>query len=287
MQKIGLLTCSNIPDLIPSDQKMIPMLRKAGFDADAVIWNDVKIDWPSFSALVFRNTWDYYELSDDFILWLDEIERMGIPTFNPLPVIKKNLHKFYLKDFEQNGINIIPSVFIPKGELHKMVAEIPSTWNRLIIKPAISAGSYLTVLFDYSEMGKILTDYQAISQNNDLIIQPFISQVQEEGEISLVFFDKKYSHSVIKKPKHGDFRIQSQFGGTYQPYFPSSSLLKSASDIVHLIPDELLYARVDGILVHDQFHLMELELIEPDLYFDYAMESKQAFVDVLIQNLKK
>lgn len=285
MQKIGLLTCSNIPDLIPADQKMIPLLQSAGFDAQAVIWNDDNVDWSSFSALVFRNTWDYYELADDFMTWLDHIGRLGIATFNPLPVIKKNLHKFYLNDFEQKGVTIIPSIFIPKGQLSKMIYQIPIHWDRLIIKPAVSAGSYLTVLFDRKEMDKILEDYQDISLQKDLIIQPFISQIQNEGEISIVFFDKVYSHAVIKRPKSGDFRIQSQFGGSYNAITPSPSLLKTAYDIVNKIPEDLLYARVDGIIIDGQFYLMELELIEPDLYFEFAQGGQQVFIDTLIKKL--
>lgn len=285
MQKIGLLTCSNIPDLIPADQKMIPLLQSAGFDAQAVIWNDINVDWSSFIALVFRNTWDYYELADDFMTWVDHIGRLEIPTFNPLPVIKKNLHKFYLNDFEQNGVTIISSIFVPKDQLSNMVSEIPNHWDRLIIKPAISAGSYLTVLFDRKEMDKILEDYQVINLQKDLIIQPFISQIQDEGEISLVFFDKEFSHAVIKRPKSGDFRIQSQFGGTYTAYDPSTTLLKTATEIVHHISGDLLYARVDGIMIDGQFYLMELELIEPDLYFDFAADGQKAFTDALIKKL--
>jgi glutathione synthase/RimK-type ligase-like ATP-grasp enzyme len=285
MQKIGLLTCSNFPDLIPSDQKMIPMLQSAGFDAQAVIWNDDKVDWSSFDALVFRNTWDYYELANDFILWLDEIESLGIPTFNPISTVRKNLHKFYLQDFQQNGITIIPSIFIPKGNLDTLVAEIPPSWDKLIIKPAISAGAYLTVLFDRKDIDHILDKYRSISQEKDLIIQPFIPQIQDEGEISLVFFDKVYAHAVIKRPKSGDFRIQSQFGGVYSSYLPSSTLLQTATEIVQTIPEDLLYARVDGLMIDDQFHLMELELVEPDLYFDHAVDVQKIFVDALIRRL--
>jgi glutathione synthase/RimK-type ligase-like ATP-grasp enzyme len=285
MQKIGLLTCSNIPDLIPADQKMIPILQTAGFDAQAVIWNDDKVDWSSFTALVFRNTWDYYLYPEDFKKWLLKIEALNIPTFNPLSVVFKNMHKFYLQSFQQHGITIIPSFFIPKAGLGKMVSEIPESWYKMIIKPAISAGSYYTTLFERDDLDTILTQYLPFSEENDLIIQPFIPSIQTEGEISLVFFDKVYSHAVIKRPKSGDFRIQSQFGGTYTAYDPSATLLKSASDIVHSISEDLLYARVDGIMIDDQFHLMELELIEPDLYFDFAQDGQKVFTDGLIKKL--
>jgi glutathione synthase/RimK-type ligase-like ATP-grasp enzyme len=195
------------------------------------------------------------------------------------------MHKFYLQSFQQHGITIIPSFFIPKACLGKMVSEIPESWHKMIIKPAISAGSYYTTLFERDDLDTLLTQYLPFSEENDLIIQPFIPQIQDEGEISLVFFDKVYAHAVIKRPKSGDFRIQSQFGGVYSSYLPSSTLLQTATEIVQTIPEDLLYARVDGLMIDDQFHLMELELVEPDLYFDHAVDVQKIFVDALIRRL--
>ncbi|MBK9736066.1 MAG: hypothetical protein IPO92_14350 [Saprospiraceae bacterium] len=93
-------------------------------------------------------------------------------------------------------------------------------------------------------------------------------EIKTFGEVSLVFFNKQYVHAVLKKPVEGDFRIQSQFGGKYQPFIPDKHLIDTAQSIVNFIQDDLLYARVDGIIVNGEFYLMELELIEPDLYLD-------------------
>ena len=103
----------------------------------------------------------------------------------------------------------------------------------------------------------------------------------------MVFFDKKFSHAVLKKAKAGDFRIQSQFGGQYAPYQPSHETLTVAESIVKHINADLLYARVDGIIIQGKFHLMELELIEPDLYFDHVENGQHRFANMIKEFLLK
>ena len=96
-----------------------------------------------------------------------------------------------------------------------------------------------------------------------------------------------FSHAVKKTPKDGDFRIQSQFGGKYISYQPSQDLLRTAQRIVQYMKEDLLYARVDGIIIDNVFHLMELELIEPDLYLDFAEDAQQKFVNEIIRAINK
>lgn len=285
MTKIALLTCDQFPDLIPADQKLISLLNNRKIKADAVIWNDPKVIWNDFDALLFRSTWDYFLMDELFTLWLDKIEAMGIPTYNSVSIIKKNKHKFYLSEMAKAGICVIPSVFIPKTQYLDLSQLLPVSWHKAVIKPAVSAGSYLTKMFDVKNMISISDEYQDIAAEKDLILQKFIPEIQTDGEISLIFFNKKFSHAVIKTPKEGDFRIQSQFGGIYSPYDPSIQTLNIAQNIVHFMGEDLLYARVDGILIDDEFHLMELELIEPDLYLDFAAEAQTKFVDEIIHAL--
>jgi hypothetical protein len=108
-----------------------------------------------------------------------------------------------------------------------------------------------------------------------------MSEIQEMGEISLLFFQGKFSHSILKKPINDDFRVQSQFGGQYQIYLPDELMLKTAENIIKTFGGDLLYARVDGILKDGKFLLMELELIEPDLYFNYVPEAKKRYLAAL------
>jgi glutathione synthase/RimK-type ligase-like ATP-grasp enzyme len=282
MSSVALLTYDQFPDLIPADQKLIPLLQCRGVAASPIIWNDPLVDWSQFDFLIFRNTWDYYLLQESFASWLDMIGKLGIPTFNPIAVIRRNKHKFYLKEMRDGGIQIIPSVFIPASDNFDLSSLIPNNWTKAILKPAVSAGSHLTVLFDTSDIGDIQVNYKDIASSHDLILQPFVEEITTQGEISLIFFNKIFSHAVVKMPKDGDFRIQSQFGGKYTAFVPTRDLLHQAQKVVDFIQEDLLYARVDGIEIKGVFHLMELELIEPDLYLDLIPDGQSRFVKAML-----
>ncbi|MET0760634.1 MAG: hypothetical protein ABWZ56_09455 [Flavobacterium sp.] len=283
---LALLTCEKLPELTPADQLLIPELAKHNITAKAVIWDDKRINWNDFDYLVFRSTWDYFEKESEFNLWLDQVEKLGIKTLNPIEVIKKNKHKFYLREMQQNGIQIIPTVFINKTLSLNLSELIPFHWKKAVIKPAFSGGSYQTAVFDVSDIEKINQEYKIIASEKELLVQEFMSEIQTLGETSFIFFNKKFSHCVNKKPIEGDFRVQSQFGGKYTLIELSLELIEKAQKIVNTFNNELLYARVDGIVIENELHLMEIECIEPDLYFDLSEGSPQRFVESLLELIK-
>jgi hypothetical protein len=103
-------------------------------------------------------------------------------------------------------------------------------------------------------------------KEESFLIQPFIREVSEVGEYSLIFFNQSFSHAVLKTPASSDFRVQHYYGGTIQEIHPDSDLLKSAQNLIDRFGNQTLYGRVDGVLIDGVFHLMELELIEPYLF---------------------
>ena len=281
--KIALLTCQKLPNLNLSDQQFIPTLAKHNIIATAAIWDDKSINWTLFDYLLFRNTWDYYEKENQFNTWLNHIQALGIKTLNAIEIIQKNKHKFYLKDFYNQGITILPTVFIEKTTTLNLSQIIPSHWKKAVIKPAFSAGSFQTQLFEVSQIEQINLQYQSIAQEKELLLQEYMPQIVTQGETSFIFFNKQFSHCVNKKPAKGDFRIQVQFGGNYTLIHPSQDLINQAQKIVNTFPDKLLYARVDTIIINNQLHLMEVECIEPDLYFNLSENSQTNFVNALLK----
>ena len=281
--KIALLTCEKLPNLNPEDQKIIPALAKHNIEATAAIWDDKTINWTDFDYLIFRNTWDYFEKETEFKIWLDQIAQLEIKTLNPIKIITKNIHKFYLREMEQQGITILPTVFIDKTEHLNLAELIPAHWKKAVIKPAFSAGSYLTEVFEISEIQAISEKYKTIAADKELLLQEFMPEIQTLGETSFIFFNKKFSHAVNKKPVEGDFRVQSLFGGKYTLVQPNEEVIEKAQKIVDSLPKDLLYARVDGILIENELYLMEIECIEPDLYFDLSENSLERFVEAIIK----
>ncbi len=283
--KIALLTCHKLPNLHGTDQHLIPELAKHNIQAEAVIWDDSKINWLDFDLLIFRNTWDYYEKQQEFDTWLKHIEKLGIRTLNSISIINQNKHKFYLRDLEKQGFTILPTVFIDKTENLNLSEIIPNNWKKAVIKPAYSAGSYQTSVFEISEIKKTNQEYLPIAAEKELLLQQFMPEIEILGETSFIFFNKKYSHAVNKKPVEGEFRIQSEFGGIYTFAKPNQILIDIAQNIVNTFSEDLLYARVDGICIDNELHLMEIECIEPDLYFNLAEGSLEKFVNSIIELL--
>ncbi len=280
---IALLACQKFPKLTPADQLLIPELAKYNIESKAVIWDDPSVDWTSFDYLIFRNTWDYYEKENAFNLWLDKLENLGVKTLNALDIIRGNKHKFYLRTLEKRDIQILPTIFIEKTNQLDLAKMLPESWEKAVIKPAFSAGSHLTEVFEAAAVASINQKYQPIAAQKDLLLQRFMPEIQTLGETSLVFFNKQFSHAVNKKPADGDFRIQVQFGGKYTAINPDVALIAQAKRIVETFPNPLLYARVDGIVIDNQLQLMEIECIEPDLYFNLSDGSQQRFVRAILE----
>jgi hypothetical protein len=110
------------------------------------------------------------------------------------------------------------------------------------------------------------------------MVQPYLSGIADEGEYSLLFFNRRFSHAVVKKAAQGEYRIQSSYGGTDMPYQPSSADIDVASTVLAAVPGNLLYARVDMVRGDDgQLKLIELEIIEPYLYPLHAPEMGHAY----------
>ena len=278
--KIGILTCRTYAGAYDNEVALAAEINKK-FKVDILIWNDPNIDWTSYNYLIFKSIWDYFEYPTEFLAWITMLENNNIKTLNPLHVIKKNQHKFYLRDLQQQGIDIIPTVFLPKNTSLDLSFLKEKNWERAVIKPAVSGGAYLTKLFSQSQISAMEAEYLPIAQERDLLVQPFMPEIQTDGEISLLFFRGLFSHAVLKKPIGDDYRVQSQFGGQYQTYFPTNELIETAKNITKRFGDDLLYTRVDGILKNDKFLLMEVELIEPDLYFNHAPDAKKTYLTAL------
>ena len=284
--KIALLTCTDLPNLTAADQLLIPELAKHNIAATPAISSDKDIDWSTFDVLIFRNTWDYYEHQAEFDAWLQKIQHRNIATLNPLAVIDRNKHKFYLRELEQQGIKVIPTIYIDQTQNLNLKNTVPSHWQQAVIKPAYSGGSFQTELFDTTNIESINQIFAPIAAQKDLLLQQFMPEIKTLGETSFVFFDKKFSHAVNKQAVNNDFRIQQQYGGIYTLINASQHIINQAQAIVNTFSENLLYARVDGIVINNELHLMEVECLEPDLYLDLQPTAIQKFVAAIIKLTK-
>jgi glutathione synthase/RimK-type ligase-like ATP-grasp enzyme len=281
--QICFVTCSKEPDLTDDDLLLSRYLLPKDIIVVPAIWDDAKINWQAYDAIVLRSTWDYHTRIDEFNIWLNKLESLGCVVLNPVSVVKWNQNKKYLAELSQQGALVPAHHFCPQNSDTPLTNIMNvNNWEKAVVKPAVSGGSFNTWTTTALNATADESRFAQMLQYGDVIVQEFMDEVITSGELSLMFFDKKFSHAVIKKAKLGDFRVQAQFGGISEPAFPEEAVLKNAAALLDIIKEPLLYARVDGIIANDgQFYLMELELIEPVLFLRSDENSCENFYNAL------
>jgi glutathione synthase/RimK-type ligase-like ATP-grasp enzyme len=284
--KIALLTCSKFPKLTRDDSLLVKPLQNAGFEPVAAAWDDKKVDWSRFEIVIMRSGWNYHLKYPQFLEWLDLLEKLKIEVWNPIETLRWNSNKKYLRDLADKRVTIIPSVWIEKGEIVDLEnISREKGWSEFIIKPTVGASAYEIFRADKNNFSKVQPQIDKMLSKSDVMIQPVMREVLEEGEYSIVAIGGKYSHTVLKRPKKGDFRSNWDFGATQEKVAPDQILIDQALNILKKVDSPTLYARIDGINQNGKFILMELELIEPELFFGYEPESAEAFAQSLKDRL--
>lgn len=281
--RLGIVTCGKCRDLIPDERALLPLLTQRGIQGIPVVWNDALVDWKTFDALLVRSVWDYHLHPAEFNDWLLQIESAGIPCWNSIDTIRWNHHKFYLHDLQHRGVDIVPTLFMRNaGDAASQLRELG--WRKVVIKPAVSASGYRTqsTSLESPQATSLLLEASAFG---DFLVQPFMPEISQSGEVSLIFFNHRFSHAVLKRPRDGEFRVQVEHGGHQVPYHPNERLIQQARNAIDNCGFELLYARVDGIIKDGKFLLMELELIEPDLFLSTRNGAGHTFVTALTERL--
>ncbi len=272
--RLGFVTSRDEPDLTPDDRVAIPILRTFGIDVVPVVWTDDLPTPGAFSGLVVRSTWDYHLKYPAFLAWLDSIEKSGIPVWNEPDMMRWNSNKLYLLELRDRGVRI-PSTFVATSISDVVPAgffEAP-----IVLKPTVSADSFRTVHVDSSDKTDLQGALTHILPHSAALVQEFMPEVRNEGEYSFVFIEGAFSHAVLKRPAEGDFRVQEELGGSLTSITPSPGLLAHAQRVISLLEPTPLYARIDGVRRGTELVVMELELIEPSLYFLHSEAAAEQF----------
>lgn len=264
MPTIAFVTYHGAPDLTADDRLAISPLGRHGFEVAAVEWNARDVRWNDYAAVVIRSCWDYHLAPDAFGAWIGEMERDGIPLWNPSALVRWNLAKTYLRDL---GVPIPPTAWIARSQdisLGSILRE--AGWDGAVVKPTISASAASTWTTSLAEAASHESEFRRMLVRGDVMVQRFEPAIVSHGEWSLLFFGGEFSHAVIKRARPGDFRVQHQHGGTAVPAQPPSRVLAAAERALERMADPWLYARVDLVEGKDDVLLMELEMIEPQLF---------------------
>ena len=266
------------------DDQIINYLTEKGLNITKEIWNNEQVKWENYDLAILKSPWDYFDLIEDFYAWLNKIENLNIKLLNPLATVRWNADKHYLHDIENAGLNVTPSKFITKGDEVNLLQYFEDfKTDQFIVKPTVSGGSKNTFKVTAANVDEINEKLKTLVQIEDFILQPFIKEIEEIGELSFLFFNGQFSHALLKKAAKGDFRVQATFGGTVHPQEPSDELVAITLKYVDQFAKGCLYARVDGALVNNEFVLMELELIEPFLFLDTNDKALENYYEALMK----
>ena len=282
---IAIATSAAYPGINPDDAHLIASLDALGVRTTVCVWNNPTLDWTQFNAVVFRSTWDYFEHYVAFLAWLDQLERMHIPTINPMGLVRWNSNKRYLLELEQLGVEIIPTRISHSSALIDMLGAFLG--EEVVVKPIVSGGAWHTV------RGVVGSDafHHALSAlpSGDYLLQPFVHEIVDDGEWSLLFFGGEFSHAVIKRPASGDYRVQGQFGGSADLATPSTQTLDAAKQALDACATlgygDHIYVRVDGVVCDGRFLLMEMEMIEPFLHLAVQPDAAERYAALLALRL--
>jgi hypothetical protein len=259
---VAIVTCKVMPEPDPDEDLLLGALTYADLEPRMVAWDDETVKWADFDIAVLRSPWNYI---DDLHGFLDWALRAGTQTrlYNPVEVVQWNTHKGYLRDLAKKGVPVVPTAWLGVGE-ELDLADIMADrgWHDVVAKPVVGAGSFLTDRISDPNSAQAQAFWRELCADREVMVQPYMTSVEEYGERSLIWIDGELTHCVRKSPRLGD---ADESVSDALPIAHAERELAEA--VIADIPQSLLYARIDLIRdENDQPLLAELELVEPSLF---------------------
>lgn len=283
MPSVAFLSTDNLEDFFVYDELLVPYFNQKGWKVETVSWRTNLENWEQFDYVIVRSTWDYQQHAEAFLACLKQIDASSTTLLNPLRLMQWNIEKYYLKDLQHKGVPIVKTIWettFDNAVIDKAFDEFSS--DAIVIKPVLSANADDTFKLEretWKESAGVLSN---TFKQRDFMIQPFLSSIVDEGEYSLFYFGGAFSHAIKKVPQEGDFRVQEEHGGRLHPVNVDDVQLAVAEKALSAMPCNALYARVDLVRQNSNWAIMELELIEPSLYFNLDEDSPERFVEALL-----
>jgi len=268
-------------------------LRDAGADVTIAEW-DRPHDWQRFDIALLRSTWDYPQRLAEFLEWAEAVSRTS-QLLNPLPLVKWSSDKHYLRDLAKEKVPTVLTTFVEPGERpDRRIAELLSQPDvaEFVVKPAVGAGSRDAQRFGREDQQDAVRHAtRMLDEKRSVLLQPYLNRVDELGETSLIYFEGEFSHAIRKGP------LLRRKAGPTTELFAKETITARAPDAAELsvgaralqaVPYQApVYARVD--LIRDQQGepvVLELELIEPSLFFPLAVGSAERFAAALMRRAR-
>jgi hypothetical protein len=294
--RVAIATFSAMPPEFTDDDRLAGALAELGVEVDRCPWDDQQVNWAAFDSVVIRSTWDYTPRRDEFVAWAESVGRR---LHNAPPVVRWNSDKHYLADLATAGIPVVPTRYVEPGD------PIPALVGDMVVKPTISVGAKDSGRFSARTQDRAVDLIEQIHANGrTAMLQPYLASVDTLGETAIVFLDGAPSHvlrkrAVLRPDEVAPVRDDA-IGAAEVMYDPDLVVPGEATEpefalaqTVHQHISERfgevpLYARVDLVADHDGSPvLMEVELIEPNLYLDQVPDAAPRVAAAIIDRTRR
>lgn len=285
-KRVALVSCDERKNNVKDDLYLKYYLNTNQVEVDIISWQDKTIDYTKYDLVVIRSIWNYQYHLKDFLNWLQFLESNNINLCNSIDVIRNNYDKF--KQFEilkNNEIKIIDTEFlsIDKNISKKIKSLKFSNFEFLVTKPTISESSNNTYIVgkqnknykNFVNINDIANKYMDINANAKLMVQPFLEEVFD-GEYSICCISGKITHAIL--------RFNDVFNNSNKiKYIPVESLDQQIISIVEKVLSikeyqSTLYSRIDLIKCDDWYLVMEVELLDPNMFISFLPRKTKAKV---------
>lgn len=281
---VVLVTCSELPGGDEDAEVLGRALARRGIEAQWAAWTDRDTPW-AYVFAVIRSTWDYTAHREDFLAWAGHVPRLA----NPAEIVAWNSDKAYLRDLDAAGVPIVPTDWIEPGQS----VALPLL-GEYVVKPSIGAGSRGAGRFSADDADAARAHAAALHDAGRVVlVQPYQAGVETSGETALIYFNGAFSHAVSKGAMlpegavnplylaHDELYIEEQI----QPRAAAYEELAVGDQVLGLVRDRFgsvpLYARVDLVPSPVGPLVIELELVEPSLFLNYADGAADRFADAI------
>lgn len=282
--KIALATATDYDKGWVDTPDLLKTFTDLGVDVSLPVWDDPTVDWSSFDVVQLHTPWDYQDKYGQFIDWCMRVETVS-KLINNTATVKANSSKDYLLLLQSSGVDI-PYSLIATAKHPIAIRELKAHFGgSVVIKPTIDLGGWNAKRFETVEESQpYIAD---LLKRHNVLIQDFVAEVIEKGECSAVMINGKLSHVVRKLAAPGEFRVQDEHGGTVEPGEIVPGLEEYCQDIINKLQQRPLYARVDYVETETTRLLMEVEMIEPELFLRFKPDAYKVFAKAVIATAQR
>jgi glutathione synthase/RimK-type ligase-like ATP-grasp enzyme len=291
--RLAAASCARLPDLHDDWPLLRAALDAAGVDAVTAVWNDPAVDWAGFDLVLANGAWDNIHHVDEFLAWADGVAAAGVPVLNPPATLRWNIDKRYLRDLERVGVPTVPTLWVEPDGGPGDAAALALPEGELVVKPSVSGGGYRTARYEAHEHRAAREHVGAlVASGRTAMVQPYEPGVDARGETDLVFIGGAFSHAVHKEPmirRGAGPRDDLLENMVITAATATDGQLAVAGDALTAAQERLgpaAYARVDLVDTLDGGPaLLELELLDPALFFVHRPEGAVALARLLADQL--